>query len=130
MSKGARITLGIAALLIGVCFAYMAPTLGQNTPVGPLPFFGLALFCGAIALACFVKSCRGLALRFIGAVVLLSFLAYAIGEFGEDGFGKAVLGLVVFGLPSGYIAVTGKYPKWGVVSEVFNPEPERGPPKK
>lgn len=69
MSKGARITLAMAALFFGTCFLLFAPTsAAHRLPAGPLPFYALAAVCYAVATVCLFLRSRVLTLLMILAI--------------------------------------------------------------
>jgi hypothetical protein len=83
-----------------------------------------------IALACFSSAARGPAIRVIGSVVFLLYVAYLAIEIrqglwrpnegrGSEHWVNAILGLFVFGLPGLYVALRGRYPTWGKGAEAF-----------
>ncbi|MBP0031973.1 MAG: hypothetical protein J7524_02250 [Roseofilum sp. Belize BBD 4] len=39
--------------------------------------------------------------------------------------GRAIVGFMVWGIPSGYLAVMGKYPSWGAASAGLNPKDDQ-----
>src|SRR4051794_6191626 len=112
MSTGARVTLAVACSLIAVGFAVLAALYGDYFPKGPWPFYRLAGFCALIALACLAPASRPVALRVIGAVVCGAFALYVYKSDGGPNFWRALAGFGVFGMPAGYVALTGKYPRW------------------
>ena len=131
MSKGACIAIGIASLAAGSCFIAVGATLGAAMPKGPLPFYVLGLFCCVVALACLLPGSRRVTLRIVGATICGAYVCYVLSELGnpikmgEVNIIEAVAGFLVFGLPGGYLAVTGRYPVWGRYSRVLQgDEPE------
>lgn len=122
MSTGARVALAIATILSAAGFAVIGIVFGPELPSGPWPFYGLAAFCGLIALACLVRGSRPMTLRIIGAVVFLAYVFYAYDSIGDRNFFRAIAGFVVWGLPAGYVAIWGRYPVWGRASAAFRSE--------
>jgi len=128
MSRGARWTLGSFALLFAAILVYSE----QNAPSSaPLLVYVLAGFCVLIAVACFSRTSRGPAIRSIGFMVFLAYAAYLAYELlrepaepyggrSEPHWLNAMLGLIVFGMPGLYVAVRGKYPRWGKGAKAFN----------
>jgi hypothetical protein len=128
IGRGARLTLGSFALLFAAIFVYSE----QNAPSSaPLLVYVLAGFCMLITVACFSRTLRGPAVRIIGFMVFLAYAAYLAYELlrepakpyggrSEPHWLNAMLGLIVFGLPGLYVAVRGKYPKWGKGAKAFN----------
>jgi hypothetical protein len=121
MSAGARITLAIVTILCAAGFAAVG-ILAPELPSGPWPCYGLAAFCGLIALACLARSSRPVALRIIGAVVFLGYVAFADDSIDDGNLFRAIAGLIVWGLPAGYVAIWGAYPAWGRASAAFRSE--------
>ena len=122
MSTGSRVALGVACSLIGIAFAILAALYG-DVFFGerfPWPFYGLAVFCALIALACLVPRSRPVALRLIGAVVFVAFALYAYGSYRTPNFTQALVGFCVFGVPAGFLIVLGRYPGWGSESGAVN----------
>lgn len=75
LSRGASLLLGVTAALVGVAMIAMAPD--SNSPTG---FYGVGLFCVAIAVACvFTGRIRRGSGRLIGAAVFLVTLWYLAG---------------------------------------------------
>jgi hypothetical protein len=131
MSKGACIAIGIASLAIGSCFIALGAALGAAMPKGPLPFYVLGLFCCVVAAACLLPGSRRVTLRIVRATICGVYVCYVLSELGNPiKMGKAdiigaVAGFLVFGLPGGYLAVTGRYPVWGRYGHVLQgDEPE------
>jgi hypothetical protein len=122
MSAGARITLAIVTILCAAGFAVVGSYLGPELPAGPWPFYGLAAFCGLIALACLARGSRPVALRIIGAVIFLGYVAFAYDSIDEGNLFRAVAGLMVWGVPAGYVAIWGAYPPWGRASAALRSE--------
>jgi hypothetical protein len=119
MSAGGRITLGVACSLIAIGFAVLGAASGDAFPKGPWPFYGLAAFCTSIALACLVPGCCPIVLRVIGAVVFVVFALILYSSFGEPNFRRTLTGFCVIGLPAGYVAVMGTYPRWSRFAAAF-----------
>ena len=135
MSQAARITLGVAMLLLAACFMALVPFMKDVSPqAGP----GMAicgLFCGFIAVACLSTASQPVTIRIIGGTVFLLSALYilnqvlAFSSIGEElGKGKvrsrpsilhSVGFMLLVGLPSGYAALTGRYPGWGRHAEAF-----------
>lgn len=119
MSIGLRIAIGLVALLCAVGFLIMALD-PSGLPAGALAFYGMAAFFIVIAIACFFPKSHPITLRLMGAMIFCAYVAYAFGSFQTQNFGRAIVGLIVCGMPSGYLAVSGKYPSWGRGAEAFN----------
>jgi hypothetical protein len=127
MSRSARWVLGCFALLFAALFIYSE----QLSPSkAPWFVYGLAGFCGLMAVGCFSQRWRGPAIRIIGFVVFLAYALYLGYELvrepgkayvsrAEPHWMNAIMGLIVFGLPGLYVAVRGKYPKWGKGAKAF-----------
>jgi hypothetical protein len=124
MSTGPRIFLGVVTSLIAVTFALLgvvAGTAGAEVAKGPWPFYGLAAFSTCIALACLVPRSRPVTLRLIGAAVFATYTVYLYQDFDKPKVWRAFL--CVFGLPAAYVAVMGKYPRWGKAAAAFGSGP-------
>jgi asparagine N-glycosylation enzyme membrane subunit Stt3 len=115
MSLGSRIAVGAVALLCAAGF-FMTALDPSGLPAGALVFYGMAGFCIVIAIACVFPQSHPVTLRLIGAII---FLAYVSDSFHTQNLGRAFVGFLVWGIPSGYLAVMGKYPSWGKGSEGF-----------
>ena len=131
MSRVMCVLLGITLVILALGFAGVAwLSIGQEemrlAMIG-LPI--LSLFCIVGALACLVPASRPVTLRVVGGVVFLTFLVYLI-EMAVDGpllsrskstpsLVNAIAGFSVFGLPGGYVAIKGYYPRWGRSSDAF-----------
>lgn len=129
-SGGARRILGSFALLFAAIFVYSEQLAPSKAPVLA---YGLAAFCGLIALACFSRIWRGPAVRIIGLIVFLAYVSYLAYELlrepakpyagrSEPHWLNATMGLILFGLPGLYVAVRGKYPAWGRGAKAFHSE--------
>ncbi|MFO0959264.1 MAG: hypothetical protein U0800_17840 [Isosphaeraceae bacterium] len=119
MSRGAQLTIATVAFVFAVSFAGLGLYAGNLFPVGPWPFYGLAAFCVAIAVACLSPASRAVTLRIIGLVVFLTYVAYFIDSLEELTVLRALRGFCLWGLPSGYLAIRGEYPSWGRASAAF-----------
>jgi hypothetical protein len=87
---------------------------------GPLVFYGMSVLCATIAIACFFPQTHPITLRIIGTTIFVAYVVYAVDSFGSKNFGRALLGFAIWGLPSGYLAIAGKYPSWGTGTQAFN----------
>lgn len=128
MSRGARWVLGSFTLFFAGIFV-----LTGSPSSGPLALTVLwicAGFCVLISVACLSSVARGPAIRIIGSVVFLLYVAYLILEIrkglwrpyegrGSEHWVNAIWGLIVFGLPGLYVAFRGRYPFWGQGAEGF-----------
>ena len=134
MSRPARWTLGCFSLLFAAAFAMSVP----NSPE-PLFLWICAAFCLLIALGCFSQVARGPAIRVIGATVFAVYAVYVVQEitkarssplsvWAHEHWITALEGLVTFGLPGLYVALRGRYPKWGKTAPAFLPEDSRDVP--
>lgn len=116
MSFGSRIVIGGVALLCAAAFL-MTALDPSGLPAGAFPFYVLAVFCVVIAIACVFPQSHPVTLRLIGAVIFLAYAAYVSDSFNTKNFGRAFVGFLVWGIPSGYLAIMGGYPPWGRGSE-------------
>ena len=127
--------LGGFAVILGLMFLYS----GRIESVKWECYFS-AGFCGVIAAACFSSQARGSAVRIIGSLVFVIFsllvategavaLHWARALPGVDGthLAAALEGFAFLGLPGLYVALKGKYPRWGISSKVFRGEARRSP---
>ncbi|CAN5899520.1 hypothetical protein BH23PLA1_BH23PLA1_41020 [soil metagenome] len=122
MSTGARVVLAVFVLICAACFAAIGMISGDLLAAGAWPFYGLAVFCVVIALACLSRSSRPVTLRLIGLVIFLAYGFYIYDSLGDLNILRAIAGLCVWGLPSGYLAIRGIYPTWGKGSAAFRTE--------
>ena len=110
MSIGARIAIGVVALLGAVGFLMTAFDT-SGLPVGPPFFYGMAALFVVIAIACFFPKSHPITLRIIGTAVCCAYIFYLVDSFGSDNFGRAIIGFFFIGIPFGYMAIIGKYPE-------------------
>lgn len=122
MSRGACITVAIAMLLSAVGFMLTGIFLGADLPAGSWPFYGAAMFCVVIAIACLSKASRPVALRIIGTVIFLTYVDYVYDSIGEENLRQAIVGFFWWGLPSGYLTIWGQWPTWGRWAAAFRPD--------
>ncbi|MDQ3024796.1 MAG: hypothetical protein M3R04_10550 [bacterium] len=105
MSRGARIFLGVVALLIGALMALIAPDDEHR-----VHFYGVAVFCTFMAVTCFSQGrVRAFCGSVIGVTVFGLGIWYLIGQFDHGQFYSgsrsrpsivnAVAFNLVFGLP-------------------------------
>ena len=128
MSKGARIAIGIVAL-IGAFGFWLTAQDTEGLPSGPLMFYGLTAFFILIAIACFVPKSHPVTLRVIGSSIFVSYVWYVFDSIQNGNLRQALLGLVIWGVPSGYLAIFGTYPTSGSGAKAFN-QAQRLPRKK
>jgi hypothetical protein len=128
MSQGACIFLGSVTFLIGACFVATGIAADADLPSGPLPLYVIGGFCGIIALACFSRRSRPVTLRILGAALCAVYVWYVLGQWGKPvrlndttNIFYAIGGLIAFGVPGAYLAITGRYPAWGRWSHAFTP---------
>jgi hypothetical protein len=124
MSRGAALGLGAVLLLITVGFVatvWWARGL-EGTERMSIAMWLMAAFSGAGALACLLPRSRPVALRLLGGTVFLACVGYLVamlvgGPLWQPSRGpsimSAILCFTVFGIPAGYVAITGSYPHWG-----------------
>ena len=125
MSMGARIAIGVVALLGAVGFLILAQDT-SGLPAGAYVFYGLAALCVVIAIACFFPKSHPITLRIIGTAICLTYIYYVADSFGTENLVRAIVGFFVWGLPSGYMAIMGQYPSWGKLSAGFNSKQNKG----
>lgn len=124
MSIGSRIAIGAVALLCAAGF-FVTALDPSGLPAGAFIFYGMAAFCVVIAIACFFPQSHPITLRLIGIMIFCAYIAYVSDSFRTPNLGRAIVGFLVWGIPSGYLAVMGKYPSWGTGSEPFNAKQNR-----
>src|SRR5438552_3001935 len=100
MSAGARVTLAVVGSLFAVAFAALGALYGEHFPKGRAPFYGLAVFCELIALACLSARSRPVAVRMIGAAIFGACAFYVYDTDRGPGFRRALAAFVTFGLPA------------------------------
>jgi hypothetical protein len=141
VSQAARISLGVATLLLAAGFMALVPLLkGVSPQAGP----GMAicgLFTGLIAVACLSTASQPFTIRLIGGTVFVLSALYIVSQlvafssFREE-FGNAgdrsrpsilhsVGFMLLVGLPSGYAALKGRYPGWGAHASAFGADKDR-----
>jgi hypothetical protein len=129
MSRASRWILGNFALLFAWTFIAALPYA-----LKPFVLWLCAAFCVLIALACFSTVARGPTLRAVGAIIFAAYMFAVATKLADvlktpfDGhfqgrwllFLEAVVeGFVVYGLPGLYVAVNGRYPRWGHAAIAF-----------
>ncbi len=131
MSDGPRTLIGIL-MGFGALFAFVAGLgLGDQLPRGAAPLYGVGAFFAVASIACLSKRGRPIALRLIGGVISVTYFVYAASTIGEPRFFRAAVGCVIFGVPAGWLAVTGKFPDWGFAAAAFNStDDEEGRPRR
>ena len=120
MSAAARKTIGIAMSIAACCLGLAGLSLGNQLPNGPMPLYSGSLFFLTVSIACFSKGSRSLTLRLIGAAVFWLYFSYATRNIGNGINFKAVRAFLVFGIPSGYLAIFGRLPKLNWLYRAFN----------
>jgi hypothetical protein len=133
LSQAARITLGVAMLLLAAGFMALVPFMNDVSPQAGPGAAICGLFSGLIAVACLSTASQPITIRLIGGTVFLLCALYivtqlvAFSSFREEiGKGRSrpsilnSLGfMVLVGLPSGYAAIKGRYPGWGAHASAF-----------
>jgi hypothetical protein len=114
-----RIVLGVLCAIIAAGFFWAASYFRSHPTTSSTGLFAVGVFCALITAACLLPGVRGIALRIIGGTVFAVFVWYVIASIGSVDLLRALLGLVVLGLPGGYVAVMGRYPGWGKAAEAF-----------
>jgi hypothetical protein len=124
MSDGSRLAIGIVAIIGAIGFLKTALNpVGVAAP--SIVFQILAALFAFIAIACFCPKSHPITLRIIGAAIFLSYSRYVLISFNTDNFERSLDGFRVWALPSGYLAIFGKYPDRSLVSAVFAPKKNR-----
>lgn len=119
MSKSSRIVIGIFALLVAVGF-FITALNPEGLPMGAAGFYAMAVLFVIVAIACFFPKTHPFTLRIIGTVIFCGYAAYAYDSFQTQNFSRAIKGFIFWGIPSGYLAIMGKYPSWGKASAGLN----------
>jgi hypothetical protein len=120
MSLGSRIAIGVTGLICGWGF-WLSAMNPDGVAAKPIIFQGLTLLCVIIAIACFVPKSHPLTLRVIGGVICGTYIFYVIDSLRTNREpGRAISGLICWGLPGGYLAIAGQYPTWGKGAAGFN----------
>jgi hypothetical protein len=119
MSTGSRIAIGLVALLCAVGF-FITALDPSGLPAGAAVFYGMAAFCVIIAIACFFPKTHPITLRIIGTMICLAYFAYVLDSIRNQNLVRAMVGFIIWGIPSGYLAIMGKYPSWGGGSQGLN----------
>lgn len=125
LSKGSRIAIGIVALVSALFFLLSALDPDSPFPGGPLAFYGLAILCVVIAIACIFPKSHPVTLRIIGTTIFVAYTSYLVHSFGSPGFFRALAGMFVFGIPSGYLAIFGKSPTWDAIAKDFKAKEDK-----
>ncbi len=128
MSFGSRIAIGIVSLVCAAGFL-MTALHPSGLPAGAFVFYGMAAFCVVIAIACLLPQSHPLTLRIIGAMIFCAYVAYVSDSFRTSNLIRAMVGFLVWGIPSSYLAIVGNYPWWGKASQGFNTKQNRNSPK-
>jgi hypothetical protein len=120
MSIGSRIAIGLVALVCA--FGFFITALNPvGLRGGAIVFYGMAGLCIIIAIACFFPKSHPVTLRLIGAVIFCTYASYVYDALqNRADLRLASAGFIFWGIPSGYLAVMGKYPSWGKGSAGFN----------
>jgi hypothetical protein len=89
----------------------------------------MSAFSATASLAYVFPASRPIVLRLIGDTVFLAFLIYVISMMvsgtllgisrGDMSLVNSIIAFLVFGLPAGYVAITGRYPRWGRHAAAF-----------
>jgi hypothetical protein len=135
MSQAARISLGVACLLLAAGFMALAPFMKDVSPQAGPGTVICGLFSGLIAVACLSTASQPITIRLIGGTVFLLSAVYivvqvlAFSSFRDEigrarvksrpGIYNSVGFMILVGLPSGYAALKGRYPGWGRHAAAF-----------
>lgn len=118
MSFGARLSIAVIFAVVGAGCGYAAIACPDSNARRIL--WPAAVLCFVIVASCFPGRHSAVANRIVGAVVFLTYVAYLIAEIKEGvwissssarpSVVRAVLGLMVWGLPAGYVMIHGHLP--------------------
>jgi hypothetical protein len=152
MSTSLRLFLGVALILIALGFLALVPVFaaaGDAFP--PLTLYatgGLAVFCGLGAIACFSQASHPITIRIIGGIIFASSRLYVVDQAFEatqmpqrnqaanpanfrgarlsrPSLINSLMFFGLIGLPSGYAALRGGYPSWGMHARAFGSDEKR-----
>jgi hypothetical protein len=126
MSGPVRLIIGVVAFIGGSLFCI--PLVGTATappmPKEGWPFIGIGVLWLTVAIACFFPKTWPITLRVIGTAVFLLYAWYAFVSLWNPGRWNAWEALIVIGVPFGYMALFGRYPRWGVGAGSLQENPE------
>jgi hypothetical protein len=119
MRTGARIAIGLAALIAGSYYLMSAIAPDNQT----LSFFLVTFFCIVMAITCFFPKTSPVTLRIIGAAIFIGCIAHLRQSILKHESASKLLGatlqLVTGGIPCLCIAITGRLPSWDMVEEIY-----------
>lgn len=127
MSSGSRWAIGFVACLTGAVLIFMGCVLGDEMPHGGWPAVVGGAFVMVVAIACFFPLTWPVTLRVIGGGIFLVYVIYVISSLGGPDFWWALMGFGVIGVPFGFLAIFGSYPRWGRGAAALQREPEDDP---
>jgi hypothetical protein len=133
MSRNCRDTIGVLALTGAVCLGLVGAADGRELPNGPWPAFAVAAFFLAMALACLIPKTQRVTLRLVGAGICAAYAgtvaSFDFAAIDPNNWFNVLLrfaGLFVYAIPSAYVAIWGRYPRWWPGAWFFDgPSPAR-----
>jgi len=121
MTRGSRIAIGIASLLLGSIFGLIClDTL--SWAVKPLSLYLLTAFCFLLALVCIAPTVSPAMNRLLGGAIFGACLyEFLRGRNNDSTIGRfEVLHILwIIGIPSAYFMIFGKLPRWAKMAPVI-----------
>jgi Ca2+/Na+ antiporter len=118
MSFGARLATAFFCVVFGIGFGFAAATWPDSRTRWML--WLIAAFCFIVVTCCFPGKHSAITNRIVGGTVFLLYVVYLIQEIKEGQWASwsrakpnvlnAFRGLIIWGLPAGYIMVYGRLP--------------------
>lgn len=118
MSAGSRLIMAVISLVCAAGF-FLTALQADGVTANPAAFYGMAMFCVVVAIASLSTQSHPMTLRMIGAMLTCSTLGAFVSGVQTHHLTQAIAALLVFGLPAGRLAMTGKYPRWALWSRLF-----------
>ncbi len=132
MSRGSQIAIGITTLLGAAAVTVAAPIAGPTAPAGVAGLLALALFLWVVTAACFFRRGRRVTLRITAGGASVACLWVAGSAITRGAVEPRSVGLFLLWLGCGVGAasytLTGSYPRWLPLSEVFGGGPRQPSP--
>lgn len=118
MSAGSRIIIAAISMICAAGF-YLTALDPSDLPAGAHVFYGMAMLCVVIAIASLFPKSHPITLRMIGTIIFCGYITYVIDSIQTYHLVRALVGLIICGFPAGYVAIKGRYPRWGELSQVL-----------
>ncbi|MGF1604161.1 MAG: hypothetical protein ACFCU8_19510 [Thermosynechococcaceae cyanobacterium] len=108
MSAGSRIIIAAIAFVCSAGFFLTAiDPSGLSTDASI--FFGLSVFCGLVAIASLSSRSHPVTVRMIGTMLCCGYISQLPHLLSEQHPFQMGLGLLLWGAPASYLAVTGEF---------------------